>query len=57
MARGDEQLNLRLKSELKDRLREVAAANKRSLNAELTVILEQAVCKRKKKEVPNSKTK
>lgn len=40
MARSDTQTNLRLKKELKDWLRELAKANRRSLTNEINVILE-----------------
>lgn len=44
MARSDEQTNLRFEKELKDWLREKAKENKRSLNSEVAVLLEE--CRR-----------
>lgn len=49
MARKDPQVNVKMKQELKDWLREQAIANRRSLNSELIVCLEQVQSQRQQK--------
>jgi len=41
--RGSDQFSLRLPEGLRDRVREVADANMRSMNAEIVCILERAI--------------
>lgn len=54
MARSDEQTNLRFEKELKDWLRETAKKNKRSLNSEIAVRLEEARRMEQQKEVAHA---
>ena len=42
MARSDPQINLRIPAELKERVEAAAAANKRSMNAEIAERLEES---------------
>lgn len=50
MARNDPQVNVKMKKELKDWLRKQAIANRRSLNSELIVCLEQVQSQRQQKQ-------
>lgn len=43
MARQDPQINFRLPQELKDQLHDLAAKNKRSVNAEMVAAIELAI--------------
>ena len=43
MSRQDPQINFRLPQELKDQLHELAAKNKRSVNAEMVAAIELAI--------------
>lgn len=42
MSRGDTQVNLRLPDSMRDQIRDAAAANKRSMNAEFVARIEQS---------------
>ena len=55
MARSDEQTNLRFPKELKDWLRQQAVDNKRSLNSEVIVLLQQLQRKSKAREDARAK--
>lgn len=54
MARGDEQTNLRFEKELKEWLREKAKVNKRSINSEVVVRLEESRRAEGEKEASNA---
>ncbi|MGH1475294.1 Arc family DNA-binding protein [Yersinia proxima] len=47
MARDEPKVNIRLPQELKDKLHELAAKNKRSVNAEVVAAIEEALIKDK----------